>query len=783
MTLNQIKALFTSIGNAHFFIKTVEYGLPPSKVEATTESTIYPALYVVHEDSLQLTNTTQRTFKLIVCDLVDTAKANHDEVESDTEQTLSDIIKILRQESDSYDVIGDPTITPFKDRYGDAVSGNEATIVIETLYNSGFCDIPSTVFGYPGITTDTGIPLNVFDCDSLTSCNSFTTLQNAVSSLQSSLANYGLPQVLAVNNNATNNIIMGNSFSLKSNNGGGQLELDGGGLANTVYLSNDNGAFAKSYLSFDENIYGLTNYINLVANDKSDNSEISNVTIGLYSSDVAAFRSFMELSSSSSKLTYESNNITIGSSNITYNSPQNIFNNIYVNNNYGIGINTNSTTSNLINILKTQNAETNIYVQNVSSGAGAGSGIKLLNNSNDAIILNASTGNTNYTANALNFIQTTGNGFDFRGSTSSYFRLTSTNALFKTTGTFDMNTTSMKILPVPSSTSYTGIYFNQATPSATNYAIASDGSNTYINSATATYLSTNGVTRMYINNLGNIGIGTISPLAMLHIEKTTTQLRLAYNSSQYQTFNINSSGDMDITSSNTNSNISINTGLYIKNLSNDRKIYFSRTGGNAFSFEHDGGSFYLYNNTTGKINLRSFNNGNLTIGDTYSNIHNIYGSMRINYNIATYQTLSCNSNGDISISALNNNNSITTNNRLEVYNNNPGDDAKIRFTKTGSHIFAISQNLNSLYFNKISGAYYLFMNNDGTLGLGNVSTNININGYSTAGNYGGGLGVVYLRDATTIPSSNPSGGGLLYIEAGALKYRGSSGTVTTIAAA
>ena len=33
----------------------------------------------------------------------------------------------------------------------------------------------------------------------------------------------------------------------------------------------------------------------------------------------------------------------------------------------------------------------------------------------------------------------------------------------------------------------------------------------------------------------------------------------------------------------------------------------------------------------------------------------------------------------------------------------------------------------------------------------------------------------------TIPSANPTGGGVLYVEAGALKYRGSSGTVTTIA--
>jgi hypothetical protein len=41
---------------------------------------------------------------------------------------------------------------------------------------------------------------------------------------------------------------------------------------------------------------------------------------------------------------------------------------------------------------------------------------------------------------------------------------------------------------------------------------------------------------------------------------------------------------------------------------------------------------------------------------------------------------------------------------------------------------------------------------------------------------------IHLANATA-PTANPSGGGVLYVESGALKYRGSSGTVTTIAAA
>lgn len=57
-------------------------------------------------------------------------------------------------------------------------------------------------------------------------------------------------------------------------------------------------------------------------------------------------------------------------------------------------------------------------------------------------------------------------------------------------------------------------------------------------------------------------------------------------------------------------------------------------------------------------------------------------------------------------------------------------------------------------------------------------------GLNTQIQFGGGAGgCLGLGNATTAPTTNPSGGGVLYSEAGALKWRGSSGTVTTIAAA
>jgi hypothetical protein len=56
-------------------------------------------------------------------------------------------------------------------------------------------------------------------------------------------------------------------------------------------------------------------------------------------------------------------------------------------------------------------------------------------------------------------------------------------------------------------------------------------------------------------------------------------------------------------------------------------------------------------------------------------------------------------------------------------------------------------------------------------------------GVTSTESYGGGDGVIGIRNATTVPSENPTNGGVLFAEGGALKWRGPSGTVTTVASA
>jgi len=78
-----------------------------------------------------------------------------------------------------------------------------------------------------------------------------------------------------------------------------------------------------------------------------------------------------------------------------------------------------------------------------------------------------------------------------------------------------------------------------------------------------------------------------------------------------------------------------------------------------------------------------------------------------------------------------------------------------------------------------------FVNNSGT-NLLTLNSQPQINFFNTtvsAATNGGGQKIIFIGNAGVVPSSNPTGGGILYVEAGALKYRGSSGTITTLGAA
>ncbi|HVI40290.1 MAG TPA: right-handed parallel beta-helix repeat-containing protein, partial [Anaerovoracaceae bacterium] len=80
----------------------------------------------------------------------------------------------------------------------------------------------------------------------------------------------------------------------------------------------------------------------------------------------------------------------------------------------------------------------------------------------------------------------------------------------------------------------------------------------------------------------------------------------------------------------------------------------------------------------------------------------------------------------------------------------------------------------------LNAALTINLNMSGVTAL--TADNNSVQFYGGAGD-GGGAFLISIADCNTPPSSNPSGGGIMYAQGGALKWRGSSGTITTIAPA
>lgn len=102
---------------------------------------------------------------------------------------------------------------------------------------------------------------------------------------------------------------------------------------------------------------------------------------------------------------------------------------------------------------------------------------------------------------------------------------------------------------------------------------------------------------------------------------------------------------------------------------------------------------------------------------------------------------------------------------------NTGRIAFIGKSGGGSNDFLIFNQLNSNFLFYTNAAERMRITNDGSIGI-NVTTQ-----------FGGGVKVIGIANATTVPTTNPTGGGVLYVESGSLKFRGSSGSVTVIAPA
>jgi len=322
------------------------------------------------------------------------------------------------------------------------------------------------------------------------------------------------------------------------------------------------------------------------------------------------------------------------------------------------------------------------------------------------------------------------------GRTSGRVAYFTTSGAFTDSSNFTFNGTSLRI--------NTG---SAATPS---YLLNSANTGWYSSGANQAALSTNGVLRLQVDENGRYGWNGATPsLSQAHFANysTTDTLELSF---QNFTFNYNPSFVIPFS---TFAALSL-TGTSTSNISDanivDITASFLRTAANGMSDKN----YYAFRGRANVGASSTLSSGVCELGgyqsrwDTGVSTNYTGGTIRIvNFKAVAAPTGYTGSGSTFEYY------SFWGLEGLFIHNDNGGDyDARFEG-------------------DTLSHAIFLDASEDAVQLFGNSAS------------FGGGRGVLGISNAITVPSSNPTGGGVLYVEGGALKYRGSSGTITTIAGA
>lgn len=216
-----------------------------------------------------------------------------------------------------------------------------------------------------------------------------------------------------------------------------------------------------------------------------------------------------------------------------------------------------------------------------------------------------------------------------------------------------------------------------------------------------------------------------------------------------------------------------------------------------FLFATPTGSFVPYTGATTNVALatKSFSTTTGTISTTSGKIYTTSGSISVGRNNPDRPLEVFSSTGIASMQAY----STASNSLAGVYaqaDNTTYYSSLVHFgstfptngLRTANAAFLDLTSPKSVVLNPVANADLIFAAggfqtiNEGFRLHGNfagVAQRTNA-GFFGGASFGSGLGVINIANAATVPSANPVGGGLLYCEAGALKYRGTGGTITVL---
>ena len=161
-TLNNLIGLFQGIADAHYQIKYFGFG-ELWEVDGVTAKKMEdcPVLWVVPTGATQEENTTVFTFDILAFDNVNKDESNENEVLSDTIQILQDVVRIIRDNSDDYEIDSFNNIyLPFTEKFNSQCTGWSTSMGIRVAFDATQCDIPASDFTSDGTSC---LPVYIYD--------------------------------------------------------------------------------------------------------------------------------------------------------------------------------------------------------------------------------------------------------------------------------------------------------------------------------------------------------------------------------------------------------------------------------------------------------------------------------------------------------------------------------------------------------------------------------------------------------------------------------------------
>lgn len=148
LSINGINKVFEQWATADPNISGYGFGQLYNQNGEPKASQRYPATFInpVRTDVNNLNYSVNRTFQILIYDILNGDRSNENSVVSDMEEIGFRLCRFLRNKSDVFNIVGTPTITPFSDKFLDDVSGVILDVVIEFNGESSDCQDPTYDF-------------------------------------------------------------------------------------------------------------------------------------------------------------------------------------------------------------------------------------------------------------------------------------------------------------------------------------------------------------------------------------------------------------------------------------------------------------------------------------------------------------------------------------------------------------------------------------------------------------------------------------------------------------